>query len=368
MATVFYSMCGHGQGHASRAQAILEALGTAHDFILFCPGDAYDYLAPRYHNKGAQVLPLPLCLRMAYRRNRVSLGLTTWRALLAFRHLGATVAWLEQQIALYRPTVALVDLEPALPRAAARCGVPWLSVDNQHRCVVEPLGPLPPALKLSGFLTGLFTRWICPNPTAILIPTIGEPARKCWHGRPVHRTGPLLRNSVRGVRTADDGYLMAYLRDSLPDSAIEALARCPIPVRAFGLGKRPSRGSITFGHCGEAEFIATLARCRALLSTAGHQLLCEAAYLRKPVFLLPEAGHAEQAMNAHLAREAGMGEWCAPCDFSSQRLNDFLNRLPEFSWPAPEPGTDTIRRLIASYIRDPETNEVPDAYSKPDAA
>lgn len=47
--------------------------------------------------------------------------------------------------------------------------------------------------------------------------------------------------------------------------------------------------NLEFRPPGNAEFIRDLAACRAVLSTAGNQLIGEAIHFRKPVLALPEA-------------------------------------------------------------------------------
>lgn len=350
LARLFYSMCGHGRGHATRAQAIIEALRGRHTLRLYCPGDAYDFLEPKYRDTSIRIVRLPLCLRMVYRRNRVSAARTAWHAMREFRGLRRTIAWLEAEIVEHRPDLALVDLEPALPRAAWRCGVPYLTVDNQHRFVVERLTGLSPKLYLCSLLTGLFTRWTAPSPAAVILPTFGNfEIRERYRGR-THRVGPLLRESVLSAPTGDDGFLLAYLRDTLPDSVLGALSQSPLPIRAFGLGRRPDRGSLRFEDSGEEEFVRALARCRAVVATAGHQVMSEALYLRKPVFLLPEPGHFEQRMNAHWASLTGIGTWCDPREFSASLLAGFLARLDAYQAPVPAPGHRRIREVLESCI------------------
>jgi uncharacterized protein (TIGR00661 family) len=353
VATIFYSMCGHGRGHASRAQAVVEALGSHHQFFLFCPGDAYETLAPVYRGSTVTVLALPLCMRLEYHRNRVSLLRTCWQGLLSVRHLRSNVRWIEGKIAEYRPDLAISDLEPVLPRAAARTGLPCVALDNQHFMVTERLDGLPFALRVEAFLTGLYVRGVYRRLIAIILPTFGGSETRRSYRERTHRVGPLLRSSVLEASSTDGGFVLAYLRDTLPAGVLAALEQCPLPVRVYGLGRHSNRGSIAFSAGDPEEFFSDLASCRALISTAGHQTLCEALYLQKPIFLLPETGHFEQLMNAHRACQTGGADWCDPHAFSLARLTRFLGRLGEMKADVPRPGNQVIRALLEKHLQRP---------------
>ena len=50
-----------------------------------------------------------------------------------------------------------------------------------------------------------------------------------------------------------------------------------------------------------------LARADALVINAGYSAVSEAFVLRKPVFVVPVPGHAEQFVNACLVKDLGLG-------------------------------------------------------------
>jgi len=49
-----------------------------------------------------------------------------------------------------------------------------------------------------------------------------------------------------------------------------------------------------------------MAGCRAVMCTAGFESVCEAAFLGKPVLMVPLEGHDEQRLNARDAELAGV--------------------------------------------------------------
>jgi hypothetical protein len=50
MATIVYSMCGEGRGHATRVQTVVEMLVPKHRFVLLASRDAYHQLYDRYQD------------------------------------------------------------------------------------------------------------------------------------------------------------------------------------------------------------------------------------------------------------------------------------------------------------------------------
>ena len=65
-----------------------------------------------------------------------------------------------------------------------------------------------------------------------------------------------------------------------------------------------------------------MARSRAVVTTAGFESVCEAAYLGKPTLMIPQPNHYEQACNAIDGQRAGVG--VASASFDLDRLLDYL--------------------------------------------
>ena len=67
--------------------------------------------------------------------------------------------------------------------------------------------------------------------------------------------------------------------------------------------------TLTFHRLDGERFLAMMAECRNVVSTAGFESVAEAGYLGKPVFMVPVEGHVEQRLNAIDGVRAGLGEW-----------------------------------------------------------
>jgi hypothetical protein len=65
--------------------------------------------------------------------------------------------------------------------------------------------------------------------------------------------------------------------------------------------------SLTFHKLHGEKFLQLMAGCRAVVCTAGFESVSEAAYLGKPVLMIPVQNHIEQFLNALDAVKAGIG-------------------------------------------------------------
>jgi uncharacterized protein (TIGR00661 family) len=83
--------------------------------------------------------------------------------------------------------------------------------------------------------------------------------------------------------------------------------------------------TLTFHRLDGEKFLRMMAACRWLVCTAGFESLCEAAYLGKPLFMVPVENHIEQQLNALDAVKAGFG--ITDSTFKLDRLKELPDRL-----------------------------------------
>jgi uncharacterized protein (TIGR00661 family) len=343
-------MCGHGRGHAMRIRAAVERLKGDHEFFLYCPGDAYDQLSQLYADSSVHVYELNPPLRFIYRNNKVNLPRTIAHAIKYLTKLPENVRRLQREIQRHRADIALIDLEPTLSRAARRAGIPYLSLDNQHRFVVNETHGMPWQLRLWSHLISFYVRAVCSGQDGILVSAFyRRPIRRRYRRR-VRQIGPLLRPAVLNAKIRDDGHIAAYFRDSISPSIIQTLKAAGREVRIYGLSPRPDDGPLKFKPISEAGFIDDLASCHAAVATAGHQLISEILYLRKPSLIIPEVGQFEQMTNAHMVAEANAGCYVEAKDFNPKVLQQFLFNVQQYRPEPPELGNHTIKAAIESFI------------------
>ena len=84
--------------------------------------------------------------------------------------------------------------------------------------------------------------------------------------------------------------------------------------------------SLTFHKLDGEKFLAMMAECRHVVCTAGFESVSEAAWLGKPLFLVPVENHVEQQVNALDAEQFGIG--LAETSFNLDRLVELPASLP----------------------------------------
>jgi uncharacterized protein (TIGR00661 family) len=350
MATIVYGLAGEGRGHATRVRTVVEALRAEHRFVIYAPGDAYAMLAPIYAGSDVTVEHLP-GLHFAYdARNAVSPWRTAGAVAAYAARLPALVARLARDLERVRPVLAITDFEPALPRAAARLGVPVVSLDHQHFLTTSDFSGLPPALRLRAGALGRIVALYDVARAATIVSSFCSPPLRAGLARTL-AVGPLLRPAVLAARPEHGAHLVVYLRKFASPQAIDALAACGRDVRVYGLGVRPRCGNVRFHAVDERRFLEDLAGADALVTTAGNQLLGEALYLRKPVLALPEPGNAEQRIHAHLLAAGGAGEWLDFARFDAPALATFLRRVDGYRAAIPNAGANGNPAALAALRR-----------------
>ncbi len=360
MAKIFYSMAGEGRGHAVRVRTIVEALRDEHELHLFAPGDAFDFLQ-RFYGTNSTSSSIHLHritgLRFEYTGGKLNLLGSIRRGLqFAASRLPRLVKMLRRRIREERPDLVLSDFEPALPRAAHKEQIPFLSLDHQHVLVGCDLSSLSMELQWYAWWMGWAIRWHYAGRCQGLMTAFYEPPVKAGYEE-LKLIGPIIRPEVAAMRPEYGEYLLSYLRSTTPARVLEILAEAPQPVRIYGLGERPQCGQATFHPIHEQRFVEDLAGCRAVVCAAGNQLLGEALYLGKPVLAIPEEIHHEQRINAHYLKAMQCGDWTTLEKFDRKFLSNFLSRCNEFrnhcltrrncnGTPA---AVDAIRRALARH-------------------
>ncbi len=120
-----------------------------------------------------------------------------------------------------------------------------------------------------------------------------------------HVARPDLRAEIPTAVNRED-FLLAYFRDGNGVIALEQLARRGHRVVLFGDRDTAPRG-VDLHPYDERSFANALARCRAVVGSAGNHLPAECAMLGIPMLALHRDDDPEHEMNARLVEAAGIG-------------------------------------------------------------
>jgi uncharacterized protein (TIGR00661 family) len=318
---VAYGVFGYGRGHATRTASVLPELSKRHEVLVYASGDAYDQLSPQY-----PVVRIP-SLGYAYGRDgRTSTLLTArqnfWHVLELVFH-GPEFQLVREAMLDFRPDVVISDAEPFTHRVARHLGIPRIGFDHFGIMVYcKPRIPLGDRVRSRRDV--LVYRWLMGRPERVIVSSF-------YHAKPrypgVRVIGPLLRNEVLRARPTRGAHLLAYYNKGqyqfLPHVE-RAFREIGIPVLVYGTQRRGTVGNISFRPPSNVPFVEDMASCRAIVSTAGNQLVGEAVHLGKPMLVMPERS-VEQRLNAVSLERRGYGMQVRHRDFNIEHLRAFLD-------------------------------------------
>jgi uncharacterized protein (TIGR00661 family) len=239
------------------------------------------------------------------------------------------VRQLKRAIKADRPDLVISDFEPALPRAARRMKVPFVSLNHQHFLVASDLSSLPPDLQAWAGMMSMAVRAHHRGQRRTIISSFFH-AHLREGIENVVQVGPLLRPEIVAARPSGGEHVVSYLRPATPPAVLEMLKENGREVRVYGLGARSDEGPLKFRPFDPQGFVDDVASCQALVGGAGNQSLGEAIYLGKPVFALPEEQHHEQLINSHFLRQMGAGDFEPLERVGPRHFQRFFARLDEF--------------------------------------
>jgi uncharacterized protein (TIGR00661 family) len=324
---ILYAVHGYGRGHATRALAILPHLAREHALLCLAGGDAYTAIWPDF-----PVVRIPT-LPFAYVRDtgHVSPWQTLYRNLPAVLDLtfrGPVFETVREIVREFEPDVIISDAEVWSHRVAADLKIPRISFDHiglMSYCRPEVEWLDYPAARFNAHCYS----WLMGRPDRVLVSSFYriEPKRP-----DVKVVGPLLRQVFHELVPSKGDHLVAYFnqgKDQLRPRILDALAGAGLPIHVYGSDRRGQEGALTFLPLSNLPFLEDLASCRAVISTAGNQLIGEALYLGKPVCVMPETC-VEQRLNAAAVERLSIGMRVSARRFSAQHLHTFLANLDRY--------------------------------------
>lgn len=323
---IAYGVHGYGRGHATRALAILRELRKKHEVLVLAGSDAYDALCDE-----RPVARIPT-FGYEYRRRGGKSNWLTFRrnapSALDLLTGGNVSAMVEQIIREFDAKIVISDAEPWTHHAAARLGIPRISFD--HFGILAFFRPQ----------MSWFDRMLAQRDVWLYRMLMGQPERvivSSFYDAPAARggvqlVGPILRREVYETPASQGDYLLAYFNKGakLFTRRVEtALRDVGLPVLVYGVPRVGRCGNLDFRLPGNHTFIEALAGCRAVVSTAGNQLVGEAAHFEKPLLVIPE-DCVEQRVNGAAVERLGLGMCVSQRGISADVVREFLSR--EETW------------------------------------
>ena len=344
---IAYGIHGYGRGHATRALAVLAELRRRHDVLVLAGGDAWD--ATHREFPVTRIPTLGYHYRAGGTRSNYLTFTRNAPAVLDLFFRGPAFQMVEDALRDFRADVVVSDAEPWTHQAAAALRVPRIGFDH-FGVLAYCRSPMSPLDRLVAERDAWVYRKLMGQPERVIVSSFYDaPPRRPG----VTFVGTLLRDEVFTVRPTSGDFLLAYFNKGVHifGKRLErALRECGEPVRVYGTGRLGGDGNLTFCPPGNAAFLEDLAGCRAVISTAGNQLVGEAVHFGKPMLVMPE-DCVEQRVNAAAVERMGLGLRVSQRGMRGEVIRSFLAELPRFEEAIRRAARDGRRESVEAIER-----------------
>lgn len=304
MEVIHYYVHGRGRGHSTRSTAVVQALrADGHRVEVFAGDDASHLIRELGAHPVASLLPDTPAL---------AAGRLVWARVREARD------WAR------RTTADLVVSDGDLPGllAARSLGIPSIAVGHGivfSHCRRPRIAPRAPWWK--EHLKARLSTWGATRRVAVNFASMEPRAAGVVVAHPP--AVDLGREAGAGTDR-----IVVYFRDANADPVLRALVELgeePIVFSARG----STRDGVDERPFDRSAFLTALRQARAVVASAGSQLIWECVSNGIPLFAVHGRSDAEQGLNVHMLRASGLGDG-APLDrVSARHLGQFLSRARE---------------------------------------
>lgn len=326
---------GEGRGHMTQAMAVKEmAEAAGHQIVAVTLGTSSQRQVPAYFESAMKlrVTQMPT-LEFKYKNNRsVSNTATLAGVFLNLPKYFRLLRRLDELVREAQPDIILNFFEPlaAFFALTRRRRPPVIALGHQFM-VQHPDFIHEPQLWKQQLGLKLYTLVLGARATKLALSLYEAPdlpAKRIIVGPPVLRKQLFeLKSNPNGdfvlVYLLNHGYAEQIIQWSSKNPRTKLHCFYDKPGAPAELQHSPS---LFFHKLDSEKFLQMMAECRHVVSTAGFESVCEAAWLGKPLFLVPVENHLEQQLNALDAQRFGIA--IAEKSFNLDRLVELPDRLP----------------------------------------
>jgi uncharacterized protein (TIGR00661 family) len=244
-----------------------------------------------------------------------------------------SISFIDQKIKEHQPDVVLNFYEML-------AGITWLLRRPKTRYIcmghqfllLHPEFVFPKGHQLQIFMLNFLTRLTAFKAEKMLalsfVPMTDKPGKKLFV------VPPILRREVLELTPGNGNYILGYMLNAGYSEEIIRWHKNHPELEAHFFWDRKDvpedwevEPKLFFHHINDVKFLAYMKDCLGFSSTSGFESVCEAMYLRKPVLMVPTAGHIEQRCNSVDAVRAGAG--IALESFELDKLLEYIPTYPK---------------------------------------
>lgn len=345
---------GEGRGHMTQALSFAEILTElGHELVAVGVGSSNRRKIPEFFEKGINCPIIPfespnfICDK---EQKKILLTQTIFKNLTKLPTFFKSLKTIQRLVEIYQPDITLnfYELLGGLHQLVYRPNQRYWVIGHQYLIAHEafPFAKGKPVqkflFKVNTHLTALGAeKWLAlsfrpleqsKNPKLTVLP-------------------PLLRKQLFELSPEEGDFVLAYMvNPGYANELIEqAKAHPDLKIEAFWDNKSYPQAfralpNLVFHPINDRLFLKKMSACKAYISTAGFESICEAMYFQKPVLMTPVEGQYEQECNAIDAALAGAG--LGYDSFDLEALEAYLNKQyrRQHSWVTQS--RDTFIKLV----------------------
>lgn len=323
---VLFFVQSEGRGHMTQALALEEILESAgHHVVAGLMGENPERPIPEFFKSGFR-RPIHTFLAPKFVVDDVGKGVRPWdsffQAVRRFPRYWSQAPIFHKTVSDYKPDliVNFFSLIGGLYSAIYRPPAPMVTVGHQF-LFFHPAFQTPVAKRFQVEMIRAYTL-LCSLNSHLRLGLSFSPLAHLPERR-IRVVPPLLRNAVLEAEPRNGRHILTYVLN--PGYAEEIMdwhsRQSDIELHCFWDRRDVSkvyspRAGLTFHQLDGVTFLDLLVSCRGFASTSGFESVCEAAFLGKPISLVPTKKHVEQMANALDAERAGLATWRDDFDLS----------------------------------------------------
>ncbi|MCE7042133.1 glycosyltransferase family protein [Dyadobacter sp. CY312] len=323
---ILFLVQGEGRGHMTQAISLSQILRRAgHEIAATLVGKASDRIIPSFFAEQIKA-PVYEFIAPAIVYSQCGAGMNVGRTLYALvrnspRYF-AGLKSIHEKISEVQPDliISFYETYSGLYNVIFRPKIPMLCIAHQY-LLLHPKFVFPKNKTLDRILINLNSKaasWLATKRLALSFREMEGVLKE-----KISVVPPLLRREVLDLAPSKGDFFLVYMTHHSLSKQIIAwhLAHPNVALHCFWDNSNVSDEfvfdkTLTFHRINSEKYLEKLASCKALVTTAGFESVCEAMYLGKPVMMVPVPNHFEQECNAIDGVIAGAGVTSKTFDLS----------------------------------------------------
>jgi uncharacterized protein (TIGR00661 family) len=310
---VMFTVQGEGRGHMTQAISMQQMLQRhGHEVVAVLAGGNPERPLPAFFEQAFKIQRIT-SPPLAVKENR---GISVSRSVIATApqvpEIRESLHTIRDTIERTKPDIIINFLEPLMGvyNMLHRHDTPTLAVGHQFM-IKHPRFLKTQEFKMQQMSMHQYVRLCGARSNYLALSFYSQPNAR--RGR-LTVSPPILREQLFKLKSTQGDYLLVYLvfHGFAPDIIQWNKENPKIPIHCFydkpgAPAEERVTETLTFHQLHGEKFLQFMAGCRAVVCTAGFESVCEAAYLGKPLMMVPVENHFEQYLNSLDAEQAGIG-------------------------------------------------------------